>query len=544
MFHVKRPACVFGLFDVCLPFMTRSDRTTDTIYALSSAPGKAGVAVVRVSGEQAGLALQTIAGHLPKARTAALRDLRRPAPMRTQGSLSPMAKSAASAVISPRNSSKKLDVDPNWLTGELIDRALVLWFPAPRSFTGEASAEFHVHGGKAVLAALFDALALIPGCRPAEPGEFARRAFANGKLDLTQAEGLADLIDAETEVQRRQAVNQADGALHRLYERWRQDIIQCLALQEAGIDFSDEQDVAEQAADSTRQGVSALREALISHLNDANRGEILRDGFQVVLAGPPNAGKSSLLNALARRDVAIVSGQAGTTRDVIEVRLDLKGLPIVISDTAGIRDAAAAIEEIESIGIERSKARARTADLVLWLNDLNEPPIVPPEGFTIDAGGRASAALLIVGTKADLLDQVGGSAESGPDALSRPREIDKRKSTRQDGSGSSRSNILNDGAVISVVSGAGLLELTQQIADFAADRLANQAGPALTQIRHRQNLEQSLKWLGIYLDGSTADPELRAEELRQAALALGRITGHVDVEDVLGKIFSSFCIGK
>ncbi len=500
--------------------------------------------MVRVSGEQAGLALQTIAGDLPTARTAALRDLRRPPPIRTQRSLPMIVDSTASGAISPRNSREQLVIDPDLPTGDLIDRALVLWFPAPRSFTGEASAEFHVHGGKAVLAALFEALALIPDCRPAEPGEFARRAFANGKLDLTQAEGLADLIDAETEAQRRQAVNQADGALQRLYERWRQDIIQCLALQEAGIDFSDEQDVAEQAADSARQGVSALRDALKSHLNDANRGEILRDGFQVVLAGPPNAGKSSLLNALARRDVAIVSTKAGTTRDVIEVRLDLKGLPIVISDTAGIRETAAAIDEIEGIGIERSKARARNADLVLWLNDLSKPPIAPPDGFTIETVGRVSAALLVVGTKADLLDQAGGSAQSGPDALTRARETERPKFTRQDGSGSGHSTILNDGAVISIVSGAGLSELTQQIADFAADRLANQAGPALTQIRHRQNLEQCLNWLGIYMDGSKDDPELRAEELRQAALALGRITGHVDVEDVLGKIFSSFCIGK
>ena len=262
-------------------------------------------------------------------------------------------------------------------SGHRLDQALVLYFKSPASETGEDLAELQTHGGRAVLAAVLDALAAISGCRLAEPGEFVRRAFTNGKLDLTQAEGLADLIDAETEGQRRQALAQASGALARLYEGWRAEIIAASALVEAAIDFSDEADVSERAVEQAEVKASSLLKQLSSHLADGHRGEILRDGFRIVLAGPPNVGKSSLLNALAKREAAIVSAEAGTTRDVIEVRLDLGGLPAVISDTAGIREATSSIE---AEGIRRTLAQTRSADLVLWLIDVTAAtPKPPPE---------------------------------------------------------------------------------------------------------------------------------------------------------------------
>ncbi len=250
--------------------------------------------------------------------------------------------------------------------GDLIDEALVLFFAAPRTETGEDMAELHVHGGRAVVHATLAALAKLPGCRLAEPGEFARRSFENGKIDLTAAEGLADLVDAETDAQRRQALRQAGGALARIYEGWRQDLVAALALVEASLDFSDEADVGAQAFQAAGRSAGRLLVEIEHHLADGRRGEILRDGFQVVLAGPPNAGKSSLLNALARRDAAIVSPEAGTTRDVIEVRLDLGGLPVIIADTAGLHDAPGSIEQE---GIRRTRRRASEADMVVWLID-------------------------------------------------------------------------------------------------------------------------------------------------------------------------------
>src|SRR6185295_979101 len=269
-----------------------------TIFALSSGHGRAGVAVIRLSGPAAGSVLDRMAAPRPKPRYAAFRRLRHPH------------------------------------TAEVLDHALVLWFPGPASETGEDMAEFQVHGGRAVVQGVIGALAALEGCRLAEAGEFARRAFENGKLDLTGVEGLADLIDAETAAQRRQALRQAEGALAKLYAGWRQRLVGATALLEAAIDFSDEADVVSDAVGRAREEVEALQGEINRHLDDEHRGELIRDGFQVVLAGPPNVGKSSLLNALARRDVAIVSAEAGTTRDVIEVKLDLDGLPIVVSDTA------------------------------------------------------------------------------------------------------------------------------------------------------------------------------------------------------------------
>ena len=363
-------------------------------------------------------------------------------------------------------------------------------------------AEFHVHGGAAIVKAMLAVLGRQPGCRLAEPGEFARRAFANGKLDLAQVEGLADLVDAETEAQRRQALGQMRGALSELYEGWRADLIRASALVEAAIDFSDEGDVASNAIEVAQGIVAELQAAIGAHLDDGNRGEILRDGFRVVLAGPPNAGKSSLLNALARRDAAIVSEEAGTTRDVIEVRLDLEGLPVIVTDTAGVREAQGAVEQE---GIRRTLAHARDADLVLWLNDASVVAVAPPP----EVSGRGDKYFLSVGTKIDI-----------PGATSR------------------------ETLGVSAKTGAGLPELTRRLADIASTRLGDLSSPVITRERYRHQLIRCMHSLQEFMHLPAGENELRAEDLRLAASALGRITGRVDVEDVLGEIFARFCIGK
>lgn len=391
-------------------------------------------------------------------------------------------------------------------TGEILDRGIVLWFPAPRSFTGEDVAELHLHGGVAIVRAVLAALAEFPDCRAAQPGEFARRAFDNGKFDLVEAEGLADLIDAETEGQRRQAIRQAQGALSGLYESWRQTLIEATALVEASIDFTDEADVANDAFAQGRALVADLELRIGRHLQDGHRGEILRNGFRVVLAGPPNVGKSSLLNALARRDAAIVSEEAGTTRDVIEVHLDLRGLPVIVSDTAGIRPTQGTIEKE---GIRRSLARAADADLIVWLTDIHAPePALPPELREV-----ADRTLLVV-NKTDLAP--GGGQPPLPD----------------------------DMIAISVKTGAGVDLLTERVAAIAAQCISPGDEPALTQDRHRRLLQAALAELQAFQRGDAGHSELRAEELRRAAVALGRITGRIDVEDVLDQVFGRFCIGK
>ncbi len=447
--------------------MNQSPPTPDTttIFALSSAPGRAGVAVIRISGPAAQGVLQRMVAPIPKPRVAAFRTIRHPE------------------------------------TGEALDRAVVLWFAAPLSETGEDVVEFQVHGSRAVVAALLSALATIPGCRLAEPGEFARRAFENGKLDLAEVEGLADLVDAETDAQRRQALAQAGGALSKLYDGWRARLIEIAALTEAAIDFSDEGDVSASSFAEARKRAEILAKEIAAHLDDGHRGEILRDGFRVALLGAPNAGKSSLLNALARRDAAIVSAEAGTTRDVIEVRLDLGGLPVIVSDTAGIREAAS---EVEQEGIRRSLAAARDADLILWLTEKEES--IPPLGFSRETS-------LVIRSKADL-----------------PHE-----SQMEPGFGD---------LAISAKTGAGLDRLIAVISERAKQAVGSQTDPVITQARHRQALETALADVTAFLAESPEPIELRAEDVRRAAQALGRITGRVDVEDVLDQIFSRFCIGK
>ena len=326
-------------------------------------------------------------------------------------------------------------------------------------------------------------------------------------MDLTAAEGLADLIDAETEAQRRQALVQAGGGLARLYDGWRERLLAARGLAEAAIDFSDETDVAADALAGARREAEMLLAEVEAHLADGHRGEIVRDGFRVVLAGPPNVGKSSLLNALTRRDVAIVSPEAGTTRDVLEVRLDLGGYAVVLTDTAGIRDAEGAIE---AEGIRRTLERARDADLVLWLVDAASiGPARPVDLQTIDA------PILVVANKADLIGE------------------------------KSKSEIPVNAILVSAVSGAGLAELIARLAaEVSAKSGGGDAPPVLSQERHRLGLSQGRDALRRILLGADLGAELQAEELRLAADALGRVVGRVDVEDVLGQIFGRFCIGK
>ncbi len=442
-----------------------------TIFALASAAGRAGVAVVRLSGEGAGRAIDAMAGPRPKPRRAALRAIRHPE------------------------------------SGEVLDRGLVLWLPGPKSFTGEDVAELHLHGGRAVVQAVVAALALLPGLRLAEPGEFARRAFEAGKLDLAEVEGLADLIDAETEGQRRQALAQASGVLSDLYDGWRASLIEALALIEAGLDFSDEGDVGLRTFTEAKAVIAMLIRAVTHHLDDGHRGEILREGFRVALVGPPNAGKSSLLNALARRPAAIVSDEAGTTRDVIEVRLDLGGLPVIVSDTAGLRET---VGEIEREGIRRTLAVAEAADLVVWLTEASAPQTALPAELA-----HVADRTLLVLNKTDLM--AGGHA---PPALP------------------------DDMVPLSVATGEGFDALVKRIAMIAAERIGHAREPALTQVRHRRLVESCRDHLAAFLEGDADAVELRAEDLRLAADALGRLTGRVDVEDVLDQVFGRFCIGK
>ena len=475
----------------------------DTIFALSSAPGRAGVAVVRVSGPEAGAALEALAGPRPPERRAALARLR----------------------------------DPR--SGAAIDRGLVLWLPGPRSFTGEDMAELHLHGGRAVIAAALEALAALPGLRPAEAGEFTRRAFDNGKLDLSEVEGLADLIAAETEAQRRQALRQMEGALSRRTEDWCAGLITTLAHAEAAIDFPDEE-LPQDLQNRLTRDILCLQRELSQYLDDRHRGERLRDGLYVAIIGPPNAGKSTLLNALARRPVAIVSEVAGTTRDVIEVHLDLGGYPVTLADTAGLRaeapDAGAEGQAaVEAEGIRRARARAATADLKLAVFDLREatagggpdgparaaqdPPVLDPATLAF-----VDADTLVVLNKCDL--------------VSNPARIDVGGVP---------------GWPISAKTGAGMTELLTRLEAEVEARLGGGgASAAVTRVRHRRALEDCAAALERAAAACAPErvapelvaPELVAEDLRLALRALGRITGRVDVEDVLDVIFRDFCIGK
>jgi tRNA modification GTPase len=407
-----------------------------------------------------------------------------------------VAEMVAGALPPPRKATLRELVNDR---GELLDRAIVLNFPGPASFTGEDCAELHVHGGKAVVAAVLEHVGRRDGLRAADAGEFTRRAFLNGKLDLTSAEGLADLVSAETELQRRMALVNAEGGQRDLYEGWRKRLLHARALIEAELDFADEADVPGSVAEDVWSDVSAMRQEIVNHIDGYHAGEIIRDGFRVVLLGPPNAGKSSLLNALAQRDVAIVTEIAGTTRDLVEVSLDLHGLKVIVTDTAGLRDSS---DTVERIGIERALKAAKAADLVLKLTDGS--PDVP--GFDLaDMGGKA----LSVATKADI-------------ASHRTSEFDH---------------------IVSLVDGTGLIALIEDIGQRAKDAVSAASGVLPSRLRQIELLRSCGQHLNLAVE-TRHELELRAEELRLAADFLGRITGAIDVEDLLGIIFSEFCIGK
>jgi tRNA modification GTPase len=437
----------------------------DTVFARASGAGQGAVTILRVSGPGTADVIIRLAGRLPAARLATLRRLCDPA------------------------------------SGEVLDHALLLWFPRPGSYTGEDMAELHVHGGGAVLAGVSEAL-LALGCRPAEPGEFTRRAFLNGKLDLTRAEAIADLVAAETASQRRQALHQASGALARLYEGWTGRATRFLAHQEAAIEF----EMDDLPSDlGTQAQVEALRLAaeIKTHLDDGRRGERLREGLSIAIIGAPNAGKSSLLNALVGREAAIVSARAGTTRDVVECRLDLGGVPATLADTAGLRDA---VDEIEQEGVRRAKLRAGQSDLLLAVFAAD----LPPDPGTLRLAMDHDSALLVA-SKADLTQA--------------PAHIAGRP-------------VL----ATSAQTGAGLAELKAALASEAAKRAGLGDAPRLTRERHRAALTEAV----AQLDEAAAAPlpELAAESYRAAVGALGRLTGRVDVERVLDIVFGDFCIGK
>lgn len=439
-----------------------------TIFALSSGSLPSAIAIVRLSGSHAGTALQLLAAKMP----------------------------------APRMATRALLRDGN---GQPIDDAVVLWFPGPASATGEDVAELHVHGSRAVVAAVFSVLSAMPQMRTAQPGEFTRRAFENGKIDLTEAEGLDDLIHADTDRQRQQALRQLKGLLGDRARRWRDQIIEASALIEAGIDFADEGDVSTELMAPALSRISELQVEIESVLSAQGRAERLRDGLTVVIAGPPNAGKSTLMNQLARREVAIVSPHAGTTRDLIEVELDLDGYPVTVIDTAGLRETA---DPVEQEGVRRARDRAAQADLVLWLSE----------------------------------DDRAGVEHTGDAPVWLVRNKIDRGSDHPEGAIPARA----DSPVfrISARTGTGMVELLEALVGFARSYFGSTESGLITRERQRKLLRETADALRRSMAVVESGDELAAEELRIAALALGRLLGRVDVEDLLDVIFREFCIGK
>jgi tRNA modification GTPase len=456
--------------------MSSNDR--DTIFALSSGRPPAAIAVVRVSGPRAGFALEKMIGRVPAPRYAALARLRDPA------------------------------------SGDVIDEGLVLWFPGPNSETGEDIAELQVHGGRAVIAAVLAALGKLEGLRHAEAGEFTRRAFENGRMDLTAVEGLADLVAAETQAQRRQAYQHLKGLLGARAETWRQRLIEALALVEAGIDFSDEDDVPK---DLMARALAIIR-PLAEEIGQAGagQGERLREGLRVAIAGPPNAGKSTLFNRLARREAAIVSPFPGTTRDVLEVHLDLGGYPVTVLDTAGIRETN---DPVEREGVRRASEQAAGADLVLWVIDATA---LESQAKLSERASQApvGSAFWVVVNKTDLI---------GKGEIPRVESRFDRELTVH---------------LLSSRTAAGVDELVNALTRFA-DRFFTPEPALVTRERQRSHLKETVLALqGAQQAAQDGREEIMAEQLRLATRALGKLLGRVDVEDILDVIFRDFCIGK
>ena len=429
----------------------------ETIYAVATGAGRAAIAVVRISGPDSRALVRLMAGRVPKPRHADLVTLRHPS------------------------------------THEVLDRCLLLFFEGPRSETGEDSAEFHLHGSRAVLAAVMDVLAALPNVRQAEPGEFARRSFINGKADLAQLEGLADLLDAETQWQRRQAQRQLSGAMRDVTAPWRATLVQASAQIETAIDFTDDVDLAETVHGTVTALLRPVLKGLRHELGQAKAAERVRDGVQIVIAGPPNAGKSTLLNVLARRDAAIVSTIAGTTRDLIEVHMDFDGCPVTLVDTAGLRESCDSVEQ-------RARSRADEADLLLWLSEDARPAEI-----------KTTGAVWPIVTKADQIP----SDQRRPEAF-----------------------------YLSTTTSENLGTLIDRLGEYARGITQSSATGLLARARHRQAFEIAEQALTRIVSNASLPAELIAEELRAARFALERLIGTVDVEDILGDIFSRFCIGK
>jgi tRNA modification GTPase len=438
---------------------------SDTIFAVATGRGKAGLSVIRVSGPEAASALTSFGMGALEPRRAALRTL--------------------------------IDRD-----GLVIDQALCLWFPGPASFTGEDTLEIHCHGAISVVSLILERLGLRSGFRLARPGEFSRRALDNGRMDLTEAEGLVDLIDSETEQQRQQAIRMLMGGLSREIDRWRSELVGVLALFEAQLDFSDEGDVDSGVLKAAEHQLSALREHMAHVLASSSQGERLREGLTIVLAGAPNVGKSTLLNILAQRDVAIVSSIPGTTRDIVEARLDLGGYPVTLLDTAGLR---ASSDPIEQEGVKRMLARASVADLIIWLQKAGDPDTGLPEDLKDMPG-----VVIRVITHIDLYPKG------------------------------------DDGLGISSLTGEGIEELISVLTKLAEDRMGRSNDrPVLTRARQREAVSEALESIDRALAIlHSAGTELIVEEVRMAMRAIARVTGHVGVDDILDQLFSQFCIGK
>ncbi|XP_036834677.1 tRNA modification GTPase GTPBP3, mitochondrial isoform X1 [Oncorhynchus mykiss] len=485
---------------LCIP--TRAVCDAETIFALSSGHGRCGVAVVRVSGPASSMVLRNMAGltqALPPPRTALLRRI----------------------------------TDPQ--SKELLDRGLVLWFKGPHSFTGEDSAEFHIHGGPAVITAVLQALGSLEGVRPAEAGEFTRRAFHAGKLGLTEVEGLGDLIHAETEAQRRQALRQMDGELGRLYQDWSYRLKRCLAHVEAFIDFSEDELIEDGVLNQVDSSVRQLETEIERHLKDERRGERLRTGVQVVIAGATNAGKSSLLNTLCQRPAAIVSPIAGTTRDIVETSLDIGGFPVLLSDTAGLRDSS---DSVEREGVRRARQRVEQADLTLVVVDSTQ---LPPDPQLVPAFLQEHLSTVLPSPEAGMK----AASDRVLLVLNKSDLVPEEQRERTEGELRERPG-LPPACFLSCSTSTGLEDfltvLQSRVKTLCGDPLSG--APSLTQARHRAHLQQSVQALNQYHQYRDQDLALAAEGVRLALTHLGRITGRVGAEEILDIIFRDFCIGK